>query len=583
MKKLLAAVLSAVLALVILLPALPASAAAFFTNVRVLISSGLPRSMEIEIRGEYFLEEDTSFPVLPGKATIEVRGRRPMIVIGEHEATASSLTLVSRDYGGTSSSITIQNAKYGQRTYLGSMSFDVSEGGLRVINTLPIEQYLYGVVPYEMSNTFPIEALKAQAVCARGYVTANCSAYGSRSYDVLDTSEDQVYHGYAEEYTRAIQAVNETKGQVLTYEGDIIQAYYAASNGGQTELTGNVWQSDLPYYVNSDDEYDLKNPYSLEEKSFIPSVFSEETKALMDPLVLGMLERGAEQAAGETAELLSTVHVKAYSSKYNPPSRMYTKADVIMTVRTASGKEGQVCVTLMLDDLVNTDENPDGIFNTHGATLRMRGAESGVFTADGSEHPGWFLTNRRYGHGIGMSQRGAQQRATDGQAYMDVLSFYYVDTVLCTVSEYADAPELLSSDFDISEKGVQGIAPGTEAAQLASAISSPDGSVMLINSRGALKTEGKAVSGDFVRLVYGGGTHFLDLPVIIFGDADGDGSITREDAGAVNRHLLGEQRLFGAQLAAADADGNGSVDVLDVLTLYKAGEGAASIDQKGRT
>ena len=129
MKKLLAAVLAAVLALVILLPALPASAAAFFTNVRVLISSGLPRSMEIEIRGEYFLEEDTSFPVLPGKATIEVRGRRPMIVIGEHEATASSLTLVSRDYGGTSSSITIQNAKYGQRTYLGSMSFDVSREG----------------------------------------------------------------------------------------------------------------------------------------------------------------------------------------------------------------------------------------------------------------------------------------------------------------------------------------------------------------------------------------------------------------------------------------------------------------------
>ena len=82
-----------------------------------------------------------------------------------------------------------------------------------------------------MSNSFPLEALKAQAVCARGYAANKIKTSGA--YDIVDTTVDQVYKGYEPAYQRVIQAVNETKGHVLTYNGKIISTFYAASNGGK--------------------------------------------------------------------------------------------------------------------------------------------------------------------------------------------------------------------------------------------------------------------------------------------------------------------------------------------------------------
>ena len=233
----------------------PALAAAFYFDIRVLLSVET-RSADIKLTGDYYLKEAPEFALDAGDVTVSVVGTRPVITSGDSSFSASSLTLVSPDYGGTSAYIRLKNPNYGTCSYLGNLTFSVAEGRLSVINTLPIEHYLYGVVPFEMSNTFPIESLKAQAVCARGYAVANCTKNRTRAYDILDTSEDQVYHGYDSKFNRAIEAVDSTAGQVLTYDGDIIQAYYSASNGGQTELTGNKWTTDLPYYIMQDDPYD---------------------------------------------------------------------------------------------------------------------------------------------------------------------------------------------------------------------------------------------------------------------------------------------------------------------------------------
>ena len=231
----------------------------------------------------------------------------------------------------------------------------------------------------------------------------------------------------------------------MTYNGNIIQAYYSASNGGQTELTGNVWASDLPYYVQQDDAYDLANPSSLEEESFIPSEFNGDTLPLMDALVLQILQQGADEAAGEAVTLVSTVRVKARDAIYDPPSRCYTKADVTLMVATSDGTTGQLIVTIVFDDLIYAEDNPEGFFNTKRTKMRMRGAEPGFFEAEnGATYDGWFLTNRRWGHGVGMSQRGAQQRATDGQTFTEILAFYYAGTELTTIGTFASAPALTS-------------------------------------------------------------------------------------------------------------------------------------------
>jgi SpoIID/LytB domain protein len=580
-KKLLTYLIVFLLTLTLGLSVIPcAYAAAFHTDIRVLLSVG-GASVEFEAIGDYYLKEDPSFVLSSDKMTISMTGSRPMLTSDDNIFTASSITLMSRDYNGTSAYIRLKNDLYGTCTYLGDMCFDVADGSIRAINTLPIEHYLYGVLPHEMSNTFPTESLKVQAVCARGYAVANCSKYRTRAYEILDTSEDQVYHGYASVYTRAIGAVNDTAGQILTYNGDIIQAYYSASNGGQTELTGNVWTTDLPYYVQRDDIYDVENPFSLVEKSFIPSEFNAQTLALMDPLVLTSLQAGANAAAGENVTLLSTVRIKAHSAIFNPPSRMYTKADIVLMVARPDGTNGQLTVTLSLDDLVQTDEHPIGIFNAAKYTLRMRGAEQGVLTQDGVDYDGWFLTNRRYGHGIGMSQRGAQQRATDGQSYADIMSFYYADTQLCTIGTFATAPALTSDKYVVSETGVSGIKPGTLPGELLSALSSAGGNIVVISSSGAVITEEIVATGDFVRTVYGDGTSYFDLPVVLYGDVNGDGKIDQSDLDALRQHLMNTSKLTGIYLAAADVNHDGMTDSLDVLWLLKHTHGALTIEQIG--
>lgn len=557
----------------------PVHAAAFYSDIRVLLTVS-SRSADITVRGDYYLKENPSFTLDAGDITVSVVGNRPVITSDGSTFSASSITLISRDYDGTSSHISLRNSKYGIRRYLGNMSFTVTDGSLTVINILPIEHYLYGVVPFEMSNTFPLESLKAQAVCARGYAVANCSKNRTRAYDILDTSADQVYHGYDSRFNRAIEAVDSTAGQVLTYGGEIIQAYYSASNGGQTELTGNKWTTDLPYYVMKDDPYDLKNPDSLEERPFIPAVFNESTQMLMDSPVLEELQKKANKAAGREVTIESVVRVKAHSASYNPPSRSYTKADVVLMVTSADGSiKGQLTVTLRLDALVNTDEQPGGIFNLTKYSLRMRGAEPGVLTADGVDYPGWFLTNRRYGHGIGLSQRGAQQRATDGQAYSEILGFYYVNTQLCSFGTYASAPALTSSKYTVSEAFISGIKPGTSPEELLAGLSPANGSITIVSSKGIAKPEGVVSTGDFVRTVYGDGNSYFDLPVVLYGDTDGNGRIDEHDMDALRGHLLNTNVLAGVYLSAADLSRDGTVDSTDVLQMMKYLNGELPIKQ----
>ena len=563
----------------ILLGPSTAYAAAYSTDVRVLLSVDKTKTLEIDLIGEYTLKEDPDFVFGSDEAVISIVGSRPVMTCADTEFTASSITLQSGDYDGTSAYIRLTNSKYSVCTYLGDLTFDVSEGYIRVINTLPVEHYLYGVVPYEMSNTFPMESLKAQAVCARGYVVANCSKFRLREYDILDTSADQVYHGYTSKYTRAIAAVDETFGQILTYDGNIIQAYYAASNGGQTELTGNVWSSNLPYYIQKDDDFDLRNPASLEETSFIPDEFNAETIELMDPLVYNMLQSGADSAAGGHVTLTSTVHIKAHSAIYDPPSRAYTKADVVLIVTGADEKQGQVMFTVSLDALVNTDENPKGIFNAGKRTLRVRGAEPGILDADGKEYEGWFFTNRRYGHGVGLSQRGAEQRATEGQSYTDILHFYYEDTQLRNIGTFETAPSLSSEKYKIDKTGISGVAVGTSANKLLAGISTAEGELSMISSKGEEKPEGVVATGDFVRTIYSDGNSYFDLAVVIYGDIDGNGQIAQGDLDALRHHLMGISRLSGVYLAAADINHDGETDSYDVLLLLKHIQGKYSIEQ----
>lgn len=571
------------LALLLVCAATPARAAVFCSDVRVLLSLSKQPTLSFTPVGTFTLKEDPGLGVGNDELQVSVVGGRVSMRIGGKTITAASLTLTSGNYGKRTDYIRLKNSEHGTCTYLGNITFDVYGGAIRAINTLPTEQYLYGVVPHEMSNLFPLDALKAQAVCARGYAVARCSKYGSRAYDLLDTSQDQVYRGYASRNTRAIAAVDATRGQVLTYNEDIIEAYYSASNGGQTEKTGNVWENDLPYYTHADDPFDLLNASSIEEKSFIPEEYTEKSKALMDPMVLLALERAAYKAAGQAISLLKTVAVIPKTPSHSQPSRCYTEADVTLMVgydENGQEKTGQLTVTLPLAEMkFGSFENTLGSIGARKTRLRMQGAEQGAYRYGEEAYPGWYLTERRYGHGVGLSQRGAQERARMGQAYTEILSFYYVNTALKTVGTYSSAPSISSDAYKVREWGISGISVGTSAETLLSNLSS-EGKLSVVSSKGSPAT-GDVRTGYFVRITYEQDTTFFDLPIVIFGDLNGDGKIDESDAFALQSHLLHDTLLTGARLSAADSNHDGNVNAGDLFLLIQTVNGDAKISQGG--
>ena len=142
-----------------------------------------------------------------------------------------------------------------RKWYRGDIIVYNVDGKLTIVNTLPLEEYLLGVVPSEMPSRWNIEAQKAQAIAARSYAIANMNKRNSKGYDLKDTPQDQAYGGATSETPQTTWAVLSTKGEVLTYDNKVIPAYYHASSGGTTKTAGQVWSHDLPY-IQSVDGFD---------------------------------------------------------------------------------------------------------------------------------------------------------------------------------------------------------------------------------------------------------------------------------------------------------------------------------------
>ena len=140
-----------------------------------------------------------------------------------------------------------------------------SAGDLTVVNVLDLEDYVKGVVCYEMGREWPLEALKAQAICARTYALANLGTHESLSFDVCNTDYCQVYHGTGsgrEDYgpsSTSDQAVEETAGRVLWYEDALAETFYSSSHGGASESAYYIWGTNMeeyPYLCGVEDPYE---------------------------------------------------------------------------------------------------------------------------------------------------------------------------------------------------------------------------------------------------------------------------------------------------------------------------------------
>lgn len=376
-------------------------------TVRVYLSSiASNTSVDVTVDGSYSIGGDTARAIPRGTGlTVRNDGGTLLLTMNGQTQTMGSRFKLRRHQTSGNNGVYIAQARKPQSLYPGDIEFIAKGGNVQIVVHVFMEDYMRGVLPYEMDNSFPLEALKAQAVAARTYALKKMSAQAA-TYDVVDTTSDQVYNGTPAGNARCVQAVQETSGIVGTVNGEYMASYYTASNGGQTESVANAWGSgSYSYLTIKDDPYDLNNSASIAKSVTFYRNGTTSVSALTELL----RTEAAALVGADSVTITGITGVYPHSPKYDEPSRVYKKVDVGLTL----AGYGDVTVTL---DYFGQVEGLCGLsINVlKNETLSVSQTESG-----------FKLTARRYGHGVGMSQRGAQQMAREGLTYDQILEFYY--------------------------------------------------------------------------------------------------------------------------------------------------------------
>ena len=376
-------------------------------TVRVYLSSiASNTSVDVTVDGSYSIGGDASRAIPRGaRLTVQNSGGTLLLTLNGQTQTMGSRFKLRRHQTSGNNGVYIAQARKPQSLYPGDIEFIAKGGNVQIVVHVYMEDYMRGVLPYEMDNSFPLEALKAQAVAARTYALKKMSAQAA-TYDVVDTTSDQVYNGTPSGNERCAQAVQETSGIVGTVNGEYMASYYTASNGGQTESVANAWGSgSYSYLTIKDDPYDLNNSASIAKSV---TLYHDGTTSVSALTELLRTEAAALVGAG-SVKITAITGVRVHTPKYGEPSRVYRKVDVDLTL----AGYGDVTVTLDYFDQV------EGLC---GLSINVLKNETLSVTQTAS---GFKLTARRYGHGVGMSQRGAQQMAREGMTYDQILEFYY--------------------------------------------------------------------------------------------------------------------------------------------------------------
>ncbi len=220
------------------------------TTIRVLLASG-KKTLTVSAKKPFTVEDGDGLDhTLPAGKTTFGTGLKLAVDDGPKVALDPPLTFSP----AAGSRLTLG------RAYRGQILVDVAGKKLRAINVLPLEQYLYGVVPAEMPSQWVPSALEAQAVAARSYALANRQA--AAPFDVYADGRSQAYLGVSAETSAGRQAVDETAGQVLLYDGDVADTLFSSSTGGWTQSASDAFgPPGRPYLVSLQDPYDKISPY----------------------------------------------------------------------------------------------------------------------------------------------------------------------------------------------------------------------------------------------------------------------------------------------------------------------------------
>ena len=399
-------------------PAHAAAAAADISVVRVRLTTNNATSIVMSVTGEYFINENgRSFS--GGSLTLRAANG---VITATHSTEGELFSGKTFSIKRVKMDPSAGSMYFNSRRYLGHFNVKLlSTGYIQIVNEVPLAHYLYGVVAYEMNDSYPIEALKAQAIAAKSYVLVAVLASPNAEYHIGDTSSDQVYKGYNSAYANVVNAVNSTIDKVLTVNGNILCAYYSASNGGETNLVTYAWptkNASNAGYAISIDSYDIANSASLCETVALPINSAGSISQAMYNLLLAK----AYAALGAQPTGISLIKAaEVHTPKLAGTTRNMTLVSVVMDVTTADATYADVSVTFNATDLYAYGA-------VTNASLRCYWGE---YSSDGTRY---YISHTRWGHGVGLSQRGAQQRASVGYGHADILAFYYPGATLASVT-----------------------------------------------------------------------------------------------------------------------------------------------------
>ena len=410
-------------------------------------------TLRVTVKGQYATQDGRLSFSDGAKLVVVLRRDQLVLHTGQTAVVMGSSIKLVRCQSETPGYLLLND---GTGMYEGDLSLDIVENAIRPILTINVEDYLLGVVPFEMGDSFPLEALKAQAVTARTYALRKSGSSGA--YDVEDTTNDQAYRGRTTSSPLSEQAVTETKGLCGVYRGALASCFYSASNGGQTELGQHVWPTDAPdaygYMDMRDDPYDLENKNSVVKRYTLQKKPGEKGigEALHQALTTAMGEQltvlGVE-ADSELVRFDEIQSVEAVTPKYDGDSRLMTELRFTVKISVSDYTFRQTpSPQLAASSTPHADETPaptaTPAFSPYrkvketvtvtlpifteaeramGLSINVSQNELITVSDIGSA---FLIESRRFGHGVGMSQRGAEQMARQyGMTYEQILAFYY--------------------------------------------------------------------------------------------------------------------------------------------------------------
>lgn len=299
------------------------------------------------------------------------------------------------------------------KIYRGDIKVSAVGSGMSIVNEVPLEQYLYGVVPEEAVPSWPIAALQAQAVAARTYALYNMETNKAKAYDVQPNTNNQVYQGKNAEFALTNKAVDSTKGMVMTFAGSPINAMFHSDGGGYTEDSVNVWGKSLPY---------LRGVKDYASNASTSQWQTSMTRSDMENKL---------SAAGKGVGRLKSIILSPLGKRpISAPDR-----GVSGRVKTATfvGSGGQV--TVSGESLMSIFGLRSTLFDfsiDHKPVLDIDRSAVQAHHIFGGGNQLVYISGFGWGHGLGMSQWGAAAMAANANPndlnyYKNILNHYYTN------------------------------------------------------------------------------------------------------------------------------------------------------------